>query len=581
MKPLILFAFAAIILASFINKSFDNSSKNSTEARNAELNYKTRFAVGCQPDLTQFDFADSANFIPLLSGWGNYRMPVTVTDDSANMYFQQGINMFYGFHVIEALASFEKAIHFDKNFAMAYWGKALAYGPNINDFEYNTTPEAMEAVKQAIALSTNCTPLEKALIEAQQVRYSSDTTETRAHLNQLYADAMKQVHQKFPESPDAASNYADALMLQHPWDLYDRNYKPKTWTPAIVEVLYKLVHQFPGHPGANHLYIHAIEGSEHPEKGLEVANRLGALMPGVAHLVHMPSHIYIRSGYYKEGVDVNVNAVKGFEDYASKFPAVNNNIFLYLMHNLHMEASCANMDARYKDALRISNEAASSFDTAFLSLPGLYGVFSQNVYMTPFLTQIRFGKWDEILQQPEIPERFVYAHSLWHYGRGLAFARKHQFEEAQKELISFRKNFDNPQLHDHPPAFNPGIAPLHVAEKLLQGVMAQEQGKISYSTDLFKEAIILEDGMLYNEPRDWPHPARQYLGNALLVNERYAEAEKIFREDLEINPNNGWSLTGLSNALSLQGKKREAAGINAQAKKALERTDVQITASVF
>ncbi len=581
MRTYIFIAFAAIILASFINKNYKQSNTYSPAAKEAELNYKSRFAIGCQPDLTLFDFADSANFIPLLSGWGNYRMPVTVSNDSANIYFQQGINLFYGFHVIEALASFEKAIHFDKNFAMAYWGKALAFGPNINDFEYNATPEALDAIKQAIALCGNCTPLERALIKAQNVRYSADTTETRAHLNQLYVDAMKQVHEDFPGSPDAGSNYADALMLQHPWDLYDRNYKPKPWTPAIVEVLESLVHQFSEHPGANHLYIHAVEGSDHPEKGLVVANRLGAMMPGVSHLVHMPSHIYIRSGFYKEGVDVNVSAVKGYEDYASKFPAVNNNIFLYLLHNLHMEASCANMDARYKDALNISEDTRKSCDTSFLGLPGLYGVVSQNIYMTPFLTQIRFGKWDEVLNEPEIPERFVYAHALWHYGRGLAYARKHQFEKADDELVSFRKNLDNSQLQEHAPAFNPGIAPLNIAEKILQGVIAQEKAQQNRAISFFKEAVYLEDGILYNEPRDWPHPTRQYLGDALLKNEKYADAEKIYREDLDINPKNGWSLTGLSNALFMQGKKREAAEINAEAKKALERTDVQITASVF
>ena len=189
--------------------------------------YKKQYALGCSPNLSNINFNDSANIIPLLKGWGKHRMPVTVTNDSANIYFQQGINMYYGFHIIEALASFEKAVQFDEHFAMAHWGKALAYGPNINDFGYAASPEALAAVQRATELCGNCTPVEKALIMAMQTRYSTDTTQTREYLNQLYAGAMKKVHETFPHSADAAALYADALMVQHPWDLYDRLYKPK------------------------------------------------------------------------------------------------------------------------------------------------------------------------------------------------------------------------------------------------------------------------------------------------------------------------------------------------------------------
>ncbi len=328
MRPYIILAFTSFIGSAmlFLYKTPHTFSVYQTPQ--SIQPYKKQYALGCSPNLSAINFNDSANIIPLLEGWGKHRMPVTVTNDSAGIYFQQGINMYYGFHIIEALASFEKAVQFDKGFAMGHWGRALAYGPNINDFGYAASPEALDAVQKAIEMSGNCTPVEKALIIAMQTRYSADTTQSREYLNQQYADAMKKVHDSFPQSADAAALYADALMVQHPWDLYDRHYKPRPWTPQIVRVLEQLTEQFPDHPGAGHYYIHAIEGSEHPERGLTVANRLGEMMPGLAHLVHMPSHIYIRSGYYNKGVEVNEKAVKGYYQYLSQYPPVVNNAFI-------------------------------------------------------------------------------------------------------------------------------------------------------------------------------------------------------------------------------------------------------------
>lgn len=574
---------AAILLVAIICIQFKTTSpaEYSATARQKALAYKVLRAFSCSPDLASINFNDSANIIPLLQGWGRYRMPITVNNDSAALYFQQGINMYYGFHIIEALASFNKAVKFDDHFAMGYWGKALAYGPNINDLGYAASPEALQAVEKADSLSGNCTPIEKALINAMRQRYSADTTQTREHLNQLYADAMKKVHADFSGSGDAAALYADALMVQHPWDLYDRLYKPKPWTPAIVHILEELVQQFPDHPGACHYYIHAIEGSEHPEKGLKVANRLGDMMPGVAHLVHMPSHIFIRSGYYDKGVAVNDTAVKSYYSYLAQYAPVADNAPLYLIHNLHMAATCANMDCRYADALKLSDQTKTSFDSTWLDAGGYLGVYIQYVYMTPYLTKMRFGKWDDILNTPAIPASRVYANAIWYYGRGLAFARKHKFEEAETALKLMKDSLQVAQLKESPPAFNPGIISLQVAEKILEGVIAEEKNKPADAVIILKEAVDRETGMLYNEPRDWPHPARQYLGNALLKAKRYSDAENIYREDLKINPNNAWSLTGLKQALIAQGKTKEAMKTQELANQALSRSDAHIISSVF
>lgn len=582
MKTILLAILAVILSAAYVHKNNTNQKPvYDAAARQKVINYKKQFAFRCSPDLTLFDLEDSANNIPLLDGWGHYEMPVTTSNDSAHIYFEQGINMYYGFHIIESLASFEKATKFDPSFAMGYWGKALAYGPNINDLGYAASPDALMAMQKAKELSGSSTALEKALIEAMQVRYSDDTSQTREYLNQQYADAMKKVHQQFAVDADAGALYADALMVQHPWDLYDNKGMPKAWTPEIVNALETLLKAHPKHPGACHYYIHAIEGSDHPEKGLAVAKELPELMPGVSHVVHMPSHIYIRSGYYKEGMQVNEQAVKSYYSALDKYPAVVNNSPLYLIHNIHMQATCANMDGNFAEALKISKDCQKSFDSSFMEAPGYMGVYVQYVYMTPYLTLIRFGKWDDILKSAAIPETYVYANLLWHYGRGMAYARKHDFDKATTELNALRAAMDNPQLQDHPAAFNAGIASAGVAEKLLQGTIAEEMNDLPGAIDILQEARDREDNMLYNEPKDWVHPVRQYLGNIYLKASNFKLAEQAFRQDLKNNPRNGWSLTGLATALIKQGKKREVISTQTAAAKAFQGSDMKITTAVF
>ena len=574
-----------VILASFFTAAYFHSGSSpnfSAEARQQAIAHKKRFAIKCSPDFNSVNFTDSAAMIPLLSGWGHYSMPVTASNDSSKIYFEQGINMYYGFHIIEALASFDKATRFDSNFAMGYWGKALSYGPNINDFGYSASPDALTAMHKAKAMSNQCTAVEKDLIEAIQVRYSADTTQTREKLNQDYADAMKKVYLKHPQSADAATLYADALMVQHPWDLYYKNYQPKPWTGPIVNTLESTLKSFPDHPGASHYYIHAIEASAHPEKGMAVSAKLPAMMPAVAHLVHMPSHIYIRSGHYSIGTAVNEQAAKGYYDYLDKFPAVAGNSPLYLIHALHMQATCANMDGQFKKSMQSSIDCRNSFDSSMQSIPDYLGGFIQYVYMTPYLTLIRFGKWDDILNTPQPSSGYAYAGLLWNYGRGLAYARKHDFENAGKQLDALQQKLKIDQLKAPAPSYaNPAIAGAEVAEKILQGVIAEEQDNLTTATSLLQKAVSLEDSMIYNEPKDWVHPARQYLGSVLLKAKKYATAEKVYEEDLVINPHNGWSLNGLAIALSKQGQKAKALTIKQQADKAFAKNDITITGSVF
>ncbi|MEO7801819.1 MAG: hypothetical protein ABIR81_07460 [Ginsengibacter sp.] len=581
MKAIFFLLLSAFVCAAFIHAGFKSDAPEITVGAVKKQLDKKRFAIGCSPDFSLLDFTDSVNAIPLLEGWGQYRMPVTVTNDSANIFFQQGIKMYYGFHIIEAMASFEKALSFDKNFAMAYWGKALAYGPNINDIGYAASPDAILAIQKAKELCNNCSGVEKGLINAMSIRYSLDSNALRDSLNQLYADAMKKVHADFPTNADAAALYADALMVQHPWDLYDKFYEPKPWTPAIVKVLDGLLKEFPENPGANHYYIHAIEGSKHPEKALEVANRLGSFMPGLSHLVHMPSHIYIRSGYYEKGIKVNQDAIKGYDDYLSRYPVVANASFLYLMHNLHMKAACAAMDGQYDNALKYAFETRTSIDSAYLDLGGYWSMYSQYLYMTPLFAQVRFGKWDEIISSVEIPDKRVFAKTMMHFGKGLAYARLHQFDKASDELEHMDDSLSSAQLTEHPPAFNAGTAALEVAQLIVNGAIAEEENQLPKAIDLYKEAVEKENLMLYNEPKDWLLPVRQYLGNVLIKAKQFAAAEKVFKEDLQVNPNNGWALTGLQTALEKLNKKSETAAVHQKLKAAFARSNLKISASVF
>ena len=539
-------------------------------------------AIRCSPSLIDFDLTDSSNRIPLLDGWGHYRMPVTTPNDSADVYFQQGINMYYGFHIIEALASFERSVQLDSNFAMGYWGLALAYGPNINDFGYNASPDALKAVYHAKILTTGVSEFEKSLIDAMQTRYSADSNQTRERLNELYAAAMKKVLERFPANPDGGALYADALMVQHPWDLYSKEYKSRVWTPEIVNTLEHVLSLYPNHPGAGHYYIHAVEASSHPEKALAVSRQLGRLMPGIAHIVHMPSHIFIRSGYYIEGEASNREAVKRYYDYLRLYPPVVNNSPLYLIHNVHMQATCANMTGNYQSSIKASMDCRNSFDSSLQSTPGYLGVFVQYVYMTPVLTQIRFGKWNDILKLQAVPTGNVYANYLFHYAKGLAYARTKNFAAASAELDSLEKLVTDPQLSAPAPSYaNPGIAGAGVAKKILAAALAEERQMLPLALNLYKAAVALEDSMIYNEPKDWVHPARQYYGNALLKAGKYGKALLVFNEDLTINPNNGWSLTGLAETEARLGKKSASVATLLRAKKAFANADMPIVHAVF
>ena len=570
------FAFAnAAFLTAFL--ALPNAKTNDTDAvYNASL-VKSKSSVSCTPDRASIAILiEESDEITILPGSGSYKWKISTSSDSAQRYFDQGINMYYGFHIIEAIASFQKAARFDQSNPMVWWAQALAYGPNINDVGYTASPEALSSVRKAEELSANASDVEKALIAAMKARYTDDTTKTREGLNQDYVDAMKAAAERFPANTDVQALYADAMMLQHPWDLWAVDGVPKPWQPAIQTVLEKVLKADPMHPGANHYYIHIIEASPNPEKALPSADILGKITPGLSHLVHMPSHIYLRTGDFDRGITNNVDAVKTYREYANLFPASNGNAFIYYWHNLHMLANCAMLAGRYNEAIKSAEELTGALDTATLASPPPLGSFLYYMYMTPALVNLRFEKWDEVLAFKKPDDKYIYANVLYHFARGMAHAGKNNIAEAKAEAARVEETMKDESLKIPMVPFSPVSNGSTVALETLNGVIALREKDNKTAISHLEKAAATEWEMVYTEPRDWMLNPYQYLGNAYLADKNYKKAEEAYRKDLTRNAKNVWSLNGLEKALRLQGKKKEAAAVKNELKKASAKADVVI-----
>ncbi len=573
MKATLLILFAAMATALLLafglqKKSFTLSAKNNNR------DYPGRTIISCSPDWNILKSWIEEVDVPPLPGSGKYEWKINTKHDSAQFYFNQGINTFYGFHIIEAMASFKKAARFDSACAMTYWAQALAYGPNINDLGYAASPEALAASKKADELSANATEKEKMLIQAQLVRYSPNATASRENLNQLYADKMKEMYEKFPGDADIAALYTDALMLQHPWDLWKNDGSPKPWTPRIRQVLEKLLTQSPEHPGANHYYIHVMEPSPFPSKALPSADRLGKLAPGVSHLVHMPSHIYLRTGNYRKGALVNENAVNSYKKYVELFAPVAGNDFLYVIHNLHMQSNHAMFSGNAEYSAKSAGETSKSIPTDYLSMPAPLGNYLQYIFMTPVLSNVRYGKWVELLAMETPPESQVFSTILYHFGKGMAFTHYSKIKEAKNELELLQQQLKDSSLLVPMSPFSPLIMSAIVAEQMLAGTIFLAEKKYSEAIDSYTKAVDTEENMVYNEPRDWLLNPKHYLGNAYLRAGKFAKAKQVFKKDLKNNEENGWALIGLYKALTGEKNKVEAEKIFTRYKKSFTGADI-------
>ena len=572
MKQWLLFS-AAFLTASVLFAFRFSQSKQVVDIQEKKL----ASLVRCAPDWNALEVWLQDADIPPMPGAGKHHWKISTSSDSAQFYFDQGMNMYYGFHIIESMASFKKAARFDPESPMTWWAQALAYGPNINDFGYRASPEALAATARAQSLLAKGNQVERALIAAMSLRYSPDSSQTRVGLNQAYARAMKRVYEQFNQPADLGVLYADALMLQHPWDLWFPDGRPKPWTPHIRQVLEMALLKSPNHPGANHYYIHVMEASPESDKALPSADRLGSISPGLSHMVHMPSHIYLRTGYFNKGAVVNEKALEQYDQYAKLFPAVKEAQFLYQLHNQHMQVNCGLMAGRYSYSQKAAQALQHSIDTSWLSLPAPMGSLVQYVYMTPILLDLRFEKWDAVLAAAKPSREHVYATLLYHFSRGMAFAALNQLEDARQEEHQVRFLLRDPSLKIPYQPFSAPVEAALTAHDMLLGSISMKEGNRKLALTQFQNAVKREEAMVYNEPRDWLLNPKQYLGAASMEAGEYERAALAFNRDLAVNSRNVWSLNGLLKTYERQKKTAQADEVRKQLKAAMELADVDFS----
>lgn len=453
---------------------------------------------------------------------------------------------------------------------MCYWGVALAYGPHVNaPMDSASGVAAYAAVQQALAHLSHPSPREQDYIRAVAKRYAAVPPANRAALDSTYARAMGEVVRKYPDDLDAATLYAEAMMDLRPWNYWKQpSGEPYTGTLEIVSQLERVLRGNPNHPGACHYYIHAVEAVQ-PEKAVACAERLAALMPGDGHMVHMPAHIYIRVGRYNDAIESNVHAVHTDEMYIEDQRPVGVYPLGYYPHNLHFLSFASTMAGRSALAIDAARKLGSKADLQVARQVPLVQSF------VPFLdlTLVTFGRWDDVLQQPLPPSDLPYASTMAHYARGVAFAATGKWADAGTELDAVKQAAAT-TTDDNKPVFD-------IAMHALMGEMAARRGQLDDAATHFKAAMTIEDGILYFEPPSWYYPIRHSLGPVLLRAGRPAEAEQLYREDLQRFPEHGWSLFGLAASLRAQGKTVEAKAVDARLRKAWAGADVTLVASRF
>lgn len=520
--------------------------------------------------------------VPLQDNLGKHQYPVSISVPKAQRYFDQGLILSFGFNHAEAARSFQEAARLDPECAMCFWGEALVLGPNINaPMSDSAVPLAYAAVQKAWSLAGHATKKEKALIQALTKRYGNEIVKERTHLDAAYAEAMREVYQQFPDDVVIGSLLAEALMDLHPWDYWKKNGEAQPWTSEIVSLLEDVLEQKPNQPLANHLYVHVMEGSSHPEKALPSAERLATLVPGSGHLVHMPAHIYLRVGRYRDAALANQQAVKVDQHYLNHSHVESIYTAAYIPHNYHFLWAAAAKTGQYKLALQAARDTAAKVNPEEMRTPGFSGTL-QHFSLMPLYTQALFGKWHEILAEPAPPADLLYVRGIWHYARGLALLRQGNIDSAQLELTFLQQIVSDPAVVDLKIFDVNKISQiLKIAQAMLEGEISAAQQNYDAAIDHLKHAVALEDGLNYTEPKDWYLPPRQVLGAVLLATDKAAGAEQVYREDLHFHPQSGWSLFGLVQALHAQDKKTDAETTREQFDEAWSDADVVLTSSRF
>jgi tetratricopeptide (TPR) repeat protein len=512
--------------------------------------------------------------VPLFAGLGDHHFPITTESETAQAYLDQGLIFTYGFNHFEAVRSFREAVRHEKDCAMCYWGVAMALGPHINaPMMPDDVQPAYEALQQAIALAPEASEREQAYIEALSQRYSAEPPEDRTGLDRAFADAMRGVAERYPDDLDAQTLFAESLMNLVPWNYWTAEGEPRAETAELVDTLEAVLEREPYHPGANHLYIHAMENSPAPERAEGAADRLVELNIQIGHMIHMPSHIYARVGRWHDASVANEKAIEADQAYLDAYEVEGLVPILYHPHNIHFLSWTAGMEGRSDLAVEAANDlvTATPADMA-TALP-----FLKNFLIKPTLAQLRFNQWDDVLAAAEPGEDSTFMRGMWHYARGLAFAAEERLDEAQKEAgtLSDIAASEEAAALELPEAFLPGHTMLRIADATLQGEIMLAEGQSEEAIDALRQAVELQDTLPYFEPPFWNVSARLNLGRALLEADRPAEAEEVYRADLEDYPRNGWALYGLAHSLKAQGDDEAAEEVMARFEEAWQHADTR------
>ena len=500
--------------------------------------------------------------VTLVTGLGDLHHPVSTHHPDAQKFFDQGLRFIYAFNHDEAARSFQHATELDPNLAMAFWGIAEAVGPNYNDpADPDRYKHAHDAVQKAVDLSGDASPSEQAYIQAMAKRFPADPNSDLKKAAEDYRDAMRQVVSQFPDDLDAATLFAESGMNLHPWGLWHQDGTPEAGTDEIVTILESVIKRDPNHLGAIHYYIHAVEASNNPERALAGANKLAALAPGAGHIVHMPAHVYIRTGDYDAAVKTNEKAAEVDRAYIKATGAQGIYPMMYYSHNLHFIAMCGAMNGSYQEARRNADLLVANVGPHVKDMPPLEG------FMTiPMAVEIRFHHWNDILRMPAPDPAMKTASVFWHFGRGLALAGTGKLTESEAEykIVSDAEASTPPDAIFQMPINNKTKDILKIAEDLLAAKIAIGKKDTSSAISELQQAVSIQDTLKYGEPPDWFFPVRESLGAALLLTGDAAGAEKVFREDLDRNPRNPRSLWGLRQALLQQKRDYDAGFVQKQ-----------------
>ena len=498
----------------------------------------------------------------LVRGLSGHTHPIRTSSAEAQRFFDQGMVLLFGFNHQEAIRSFERASQLDPQAAMPHWGIALALGPNINlDVDPERERAAYEAVQRALALSAQAPQQERAYVAALAKRYSIAPGADLRKLAEDYAQAMRELSRSYPDDLDAAVLFAESLMDLRPWRLWTLDGRPAEGTEEIISVLESVLRREPQHIGANHYYIHAVEASPDPERALPSARRLETLVPAAGHLVHMPAHVYMRTGDYRAAVSSNVAAAEADRSYLRQ-----NNLerslysFMYYSHNIHFIASAAGMTGRYTEALQAADQLIQHVGPGAAEMPMLEFFLPTRLFVL-----LRFNRFDEILREPAPDAKWVVTTALWHFARGVAYAGKSQLPQAAAERAAIETaRTQTPADAEFGAYFNKSRTFLSLAANILDARMAAARGARAEAVAFWRRAVELEDTLNYGEPPEWYYPTRESLGAALLLDGQAAEAEAVFRADLERNQRNPRSLFGLWRSLAAQDKTADADWVRRQ-----------------